>query len=253
MAASPGKSWISSKGCARPLPDTEDEETGERSGPRFYGRRHGRPLRAGRQDLLESLLPRLAIEKPERGSLDTGTLFPHPVDAIWLEIGFGAGEHLAWQAAHHPRIGFIGCEVFVNGIASLLDHVNRGGLDNVRIFPDDARLLFPYLADRSIAKVFVLFPDPWPKKGHIERRFIGPSNLDILSRLMNDGAELRLATDDPGLKEWMQEQMALRADFIPLSPPESEREDWPQTRYEIKARRQNREPLLLRFRRADRA
>jgi tRNA (guanine-N7-)-methyltransferase len=163
-------------------------------------------------------------------------------------VGFGGGEHLAWQAANHPDIGVIGGEVFLNGIASLLGHIDRQAINNVRIFAEDVRRLFPALPDACLQRVFVLFPDPWPKKRHADRRFVGQSNLDELARLMEDGAELRIATDDETYKEWAQTQMAARPDFENVTvDPLVKAEDWPATRYETKAREQGRQPIFLRY------
>ncbi len=174
-----------------------------------------------------------------------------PVSDFWLEVGFGGGEHLAAQAVAHPGIGIIGCEPFINGVAGLLDHVEREGLGNVRIFDDDARFLLDALPDASIGRCFVLFSDPWPKKRHWERRFIGPENLERLARVLKNGAELRLASDDPGLVTWMLDQTwhhpafawtAQRADDWRIRPS-----DWPATRYEEKAVAAGRRPVFLRF------
>lgn len=195
------------------------------------------------------MLPRLSIVLPGAGqSIDPAALFAVPVRAVWLEVGFGGGEHLAWQAAHHPDTGLIGCEVFLNGIASLLGHIQRDGLENVRIFPEDARLLFPFLPDGCLERVFVLFPDPWPKKRHAERRFIGPANLGQLARLLIPGGELRVATDDPVYKAWVAEQMGHCEAFADATgDPAAKGEDWPTTRYEAKARQEGREPIFLRY------
>lgn len=224
-------------------------EAGSR--PRFFGRRKGKPLRQTGQELVETLLPSLAIPEPASGEpLDPATLFTHSPRAIWLEVGFGGGEHLAWQAAENPDVGLIGGEVFLNGIASLLGHLDRGGQQNVRIFPEDVRRLFPAMPDACLERVFVLFPDPWPKKRHAERRFIGPANLDQLARLMKDGAELRIGTDDAVYKEWAPEQMALRPEFENITDdPSVKPADWPLTRYEAKAIEQGRQPIYLRYRR----
>jgi len=222
--------------------------------PTFYGRRHGRKLRPGRRTLLDERLPRLAVTLPATGEeLDLARLFGAPPPALWLEIGFGAGEHLAAQAASHPGIAFIGAEVFVNGIASLLDHLDRRGLSNVRLFPDDARLLLPALPAASLDRVFLLFPDPWPKHRHAARRFVCRANLDRLARLMRPGAELRIASDDPGHIAWALGQalahpafawLARSADDWRHPPP-----DWAATRYEGKALAAGRRPAYLRFRR----
>jgi tRNA (guanine-N7-)-methyltransferase len=215
-------------------------------------------LRQGRRRLAESLLPRIAITLPEEGLLDPLTLFPAPParpEAVWLEIGFGAGEHLAQQAEQHPGLGFIGCEVFENGIARLLGDIAHRELANIRIFADDARLLVDCLVPASIARVFILFPDPWPKERHHKRRLVAPATLDRLAWVMQPGAELRLATDDPGYLVWMLEHVTAHPEFEWLArtpadwrarPP-----DWPATRYEEKARAagplSGRAPVFLRF------
>ena len=218
---------------------------------RVYGRRRGRPLRQGRRVLAESLLPRIAIILPDRGPLDPKRLFPASPQAVWLEIGFGAGEHLAAQAVAHPEVGLIGCEVFENGIARLLGEIAHQGLDNVRILADDARLLLDRLRPGSLGRVFILFPDPWPKARHHKRRLIAPATLDRLAHVMQPGAELRLATDDPGYLDWMLEHVTARPDFIwTARTPADWRErppDWPATRYEEKARAAGRIPAFLRF------
>lgn len=217
----------------------------------LYGRRRGRPLRPGRQRLTENLLPRVAITLPERGSLEPRTLFPAACQAVWLEIGFGGGEHLAEQAARHPDIGFIGCEVFQNGIARLVGEIARRELGNIRIFDDDARLLLDRLMPASIGRVFILFPDPWPKQRHHKRRLVAPATLERLAVVMQPGAELRLATDDRDYLVWMLEHTTAHQDFAWLARrPADWRErpaDWPATRYEEKARAAGRLPAFLRF------
>jgi tRNA (guanine-N7-)-methyltransferase len=210
---------------------------------RFYGRRKGRPLRARKRGLMETLLPRLRIDLPLPA--DPRALFPFRPEALWLEIGFGGGEHLAVQAARHPQTGFIGCEPFLNGIAGLLDPVERDKLNNVRIFPDDARLLLDVLPVGAVMRTFILFPDPWPKARHAGRRFINPENLARLARVMKPGAELRLATDDAQLKEWMAEQLAASKDFALVVQSPNPPVDWVPTRYEQKARAAGRQPLYF--------
>ena len=167
----------------------------------LYGRRRGRRLRAGQQELLE----RAAAEAPDRAAR-TGragsTLrlcFAHAPARSGSRSASAAGEHLAWQAARHPEIGFIGAELFLNGVAGLLGHLARAGIGNVRIHPDDARPLLKALADRSIGRAFLLFPDPWPKARHARRRFVSPETLAALARILKPGAELRIASDDPRL------------------------------------------------------
>ncbi len=206
-------------------------------------------MRTNAQTLIDSLLPRIAIAAPAAGTaLDPCVLFPRPMREFWLEIGFGGGEHLAAQAAAHRDVGLIGSEVFLNGVAALLGYVQREQLDNVRVFAEDVRHLFPALPDACFAKVFVLFPDPWPKKRHAERRFIGPANLPTLARLMPEGAELRVATDEPTYKEWAQEQLEASPHFVTATPDPTRRPaEWPQTRYEQKAVREGRQSIYLRY------
>ncbi len=223
----------------------------------LYGRRRGRPLRTGRQTLVETLLPQLRIEPPAAGEgIDPFTLFPSRPAAVWLEIGFGGGEHLAAQAAAHPEIGVIGCEPYLNGVGNLLQHVDAAGLTNVRILMDDARLLLAALPDASLDRVFILFPDPWPKVRHHRRRMVSPWVLDQLGRVMRDGAELRLATDHVDYGRWMLAHSLAAPDFVWLAERAADwlvrPADWPETRYEAKARNQGRSSLYFRFRRLPR-
>lgn len=170
---------------------------------RSFGRKRGKKLRPGREALVADLLPRLRVLPPVGGrTLNPVTLFPHAVDDLWLEIGFGGGEHLAAQARTHPRIGFIGGEPFVNGVAALLTTVSAENLTNIRIIDDDIRPLLEALPDASVGRVFILFPDPWPKRRHHNRRLISPATLDLLARVMKDGAELRFASDHMDYVRW---------------------------------------------------
>lgn len=234
----------------------------------MHGRRHGRRLRSGQKTLLRDLLPRLAVSLPPGGGyLDPGALFPPLAGGdrrpVWLEVGFGAGEHLAWQAGAHPDVGLLGAEVFVNGIAQLLRRVHDQGGDGagpaaVRIFQGDARDLLDAVPAASIDRVFILFPDPWPKARHHKRRLIQPETLEHLARIMRDEVELRLATDDMSYARWMLEALTAHADFLWLADgPEDWRQrpdDWPPTRYQAKAEAAGRRPVYLRFaRRARRA
>lgn len=223
----------------------------------YYGRRKGRPLRRQRSDLMESLLPRLRLDVAFGRPLDVAGLFDRPMGDLWFEVGFGGGEHLAAQADAHRDTGFIGCEPFVNGVAGLLQQIQSLELENVRIVPDDARPVLDALPDASIGRCFVLFADPWPKLRHAFRRFIGPDNLPRLSRVMKDGAELRLATDDWQLGRWMLEHTWRHPDFQWLAEGPADWRvrpaDWPPTRYEQKALEAGRKPIYLRFRRRPRA
>ena len=222
---------------------------------RVYGRRLGHRLRPGRQALLERALPRLRLDLPddERARIDPTGLFPAPVRALWLEIGFGGGEHLAHQVRADPGVGVIGCEPFVQGVAGLLRHLEADGTaDRVRIFPDDARLLIERLPDACIGRLFALFPDPWPKKRHHKRRLIEAGTLAAFARILEDGAEFRWASDDRGYVDWTLEHVAANGAFVRSDanlPGETRARptDWLETRYERKARAAGRAPVFLRF------
>lgn len=221
-----------------------------------YGRRQGHRLSAFQQGLVDTLLPEISVPlknfKP--GALDPRTLFPKPVEDVWLEIGFGKGEHLAAQAKAHPGVGVIGCEPYRNGVAGLLVRIKGENLANVRIHPDDGRHVLAALAARSIGRVFLLHPDPWPKKRHAKRRFVSPENLDALSRVMKPGAELRISSDHPAMVAWTLARMEARADFRWTA--ESAKEwttppaDWPDTRFAAKARGRREAPVYLVFKKA---
>jgi len=222
------------------------EEGGDKSCvPRrrkLHGRHKGPKLSAHQAALLESLLPRLKACVQENA--DPAACFGGDVDDVWLEVGFGAGEQLLWQAEHHPKIGIIGADPYESGVAKLLSKLHametrEDLLGRIRIHTGDAREIIDILPDVSIGRVFVLFPDPWPKTRHHKRRFIQMDTLDALARVMKPGAELRFASDDPGYVAWTLEHVAAHEAFTwPaqrsadwLSRPE----DWPSTRYERKA------------------
>jgi tRNA (guanine-N7-)-methyltransferase len=248
-------------GAATPLPgDASRNPTGSHRDhrERLYGRRKGRKLRAGQQDRVDRILPALSIPTPAEGSLlDPHALFARPVDDVWLEIGFGGGEHLAAQATAHPQVGLIGCEVFETGIATLLREVEMRALDNVRIWPEDARRLLAHLPDASLARIFLLFPDPWPKVRHAQRRFVCRENLDALARVLRDGGELRIASDDAGYIAWSLMHLRRQPDFAWTARrpqhwqarPAGAQDPWPETRYEAKALAAGRKPAYLRLHR----
>ncbi len=170
---------------------------------------------------------------------------------MWLEIGFGGGEHLAWQAEQNRDTGFIGCEPFLNGTAKLLSAIEDLRLANVRIHDGDARLLLESLADSSVDRVFLLYPDPWPKTRHHKRRFVNKWALDELHRIMTPGAELRVASDIADYVRWTLREVRRHGGFTwcAETPDDWRRrpDDWPQTRYEQKALAAGRTPSYLRF------
>ena len=180
-------------------------------------------------------------------------LFDRPVNACWLEIGFGGGEHLLWQAARYPDVGFIACEPFIDGVVKVVDGAVTSGLDNIRIHADDARDVLPWLREASIERAFILFPDPWPKVRHHKRRLVEPRFLTALARVMAPGAELRLATDIDDYARQMLLAAKPEGSFAwQARSPADWRErpaDWPETRYEQKAIREGRKRYFLRFRR----
>lgn len=218
---------------------------------RLYGRRRGRPLRTGQRALFETLLPRLRFALPEDGAaFGPRRLFGDGMREIWLEIGFGGGEHLAFQAEANPDCGIIGSEVFEPGIARLLSAIETRRLRNVRLFMDDARLLMAALAPQSLGRAFILFPDPWPKERHKKRRIVSRETLDHLAAALRDGGELRIATDVLDYAEWIAERLAAHDAFERLGA-EPRPLDWPPTKYELKAK-EGRAADLFRYRRRPR-
>jgi len=187
---------------------------------------------------METLLPQLEIKLPETGMVEPSALFAQK-KPIWFEIGYGGGEHLAHQAALHPEANFIGCETYVDGIASMLSHINEAKLNNIRLFTEDARLLMERLPDASLSRVFILYPDPWPKTRHHKRRIVSKEFLDDLARLMMNRAQLRLATDYADYATWMIERLLPHPAFEWTAKTCDDWlnpwTDWISTRYEQKA------------------
>lgn len=208
---------------------------------RFFGRRKGNKLSARKQQLMDHLLPTLMVplDGVAQHQLDAKSLFKTPVKKIWFEIGFGKGEHMSWQAQRHSDVGMIGCEPFLNGVAGLLTDIDEEKIDNIRIYSDDARHVMQALPTASVDRVFLLQPDPWPKKKHARRRFVNPYNLDEIARILVDGGEFRISTDHPIYREWVNLQMSERDDFAwTAEGPQDWRDrpdDWPATRYVEKA------------------
>ena len=202
--------------------------------------------------MLETLLPKLTLSL-EAGR-DARAYFAEPrVADVWLEIGFGGGEHLLWQAEAHPNVGIIGAEPYISGVAKLLSKLagRADRTDNIRLYAEDARDIIDALPEASIGRVFVLFPDPWPKTRHHKRRFIQMAMLDQLARIMKAGAEIRFATDDAGYLVWALERLAAHSSFAWLAQTSADWRmrpaDWPQTRYEAKAIRGGSACIYLRF------
>jgi len=215
---------------------------------RLYGRRQGHKLRTGQAALVEDLLPRVSL--PEAGPLDAPTLFGDACP-LHLEIGFGAGEHLAGQALAHPDHGFIGCEPFLNGMVGALNHIDSQGLTNIRLHMGDALDVLARLPDASLERVYLLHPDPWPKARHAKRRMMNPGPLDLIAAKLKPGGEFRFGTDHPIYVRWAMMQMNARCDFSWTAQSAHDfltrPDDWPETRYERKARRLGHEVWYFRY------
>jgi len=224
----------------------------------FYGRRFGKSLHPAQKGYLETDLGALSVpnvgwdQNPERCKISPNTLFPN-ADEVFLEIGFGGGEHMVHQAALNPNIGFIGCEPYINGVAMLLGKIRKAGVENIAIHPGDVRDLFDVLPDASVARAYLLYPDPWPKSRHHRRRFVTPEFLDPLADALAPGSIFRVATDIDDYVRQTLDQMDKHPAFEWLA--ETARDwrkpwdDWLPTRYEIKALREGRTPCYLTYRR----
>ena len=215
---------------------------------RLYGRRQGHKLRAGQAALVEEWLPRLSV--PDAGPLDARTLFGDD-RPLQVEIGFGSGEHLAAQAEAQPERGLIGCEPFLNGVVGALGHIRERNLTNVRLHMGDALSVLERLPDASLDCVYLLHPDPWPKARHAKRRMVNPGPLVLIAAKLKPGGEFRLGTDDPTYCRWSMMVMNGRSDFEWLAKTPRDfldrSADWPETRYERKARRQGHEVWYFRY------
>jgi tRNA (guanine-N7-)-methyltransferase len=219
----------------------------------FFGRRKGHPLRAHHAALYETLLPQLALDLSKPAPGNVRTLFPGPVDDVRLEIGFGGAEHLIAQALGNPRTGFIGSEPFVNGMAKALAAIEKHQLQNIRLSAGDATHLIAWLPAASLARIDILYPDPWPKRRHWKRRFLQDESLAALARILTAGGELRFATDIPGYASWVLARV-LRSSHFEWEAEQANdwRTPWTDfvsTRYEAKAKREGRTPAYFRFRR----
>lgn len=219
----------------------------------FYGRIHGKTLRAQQKADLETGLAALSLrgvtreENPDRATLDLGFAGGRP---LWLEVGFGGGEHLVHMAGKNPGIFLIGCEPFVNGVAMLLGKLRDGRIGNVAIHPGDVRDLFDVLPEGCLTKVFLNYPDPWPKARHHRRRFVTPGYLALLARVLQPGAEFRVATDIPDyVRQTLEEVPPAGFALVAQGGLGEHWPDWLSTRYEQKALREGRQPHYLTFRR----
>lgn len=273
MADFPGKRPILSKICVK---SSADGSGGKATGSHrvLHGRRKGRALGCEQAQAWEEVLPRVAIDlntplpeasllpssPRERGVKEEGNakenppLFSVPVTRCIFEIGFGDGGHLAEMMAQEPESGFIGAEPFRNGIANFLKKIKDGPLDRIRVWTEDAMILADALTPESLDAIYILNPDPWPKKRHIKRRLVNPENLDRLARILKPGGQLIMTTDHDALAEWMVTQASLHRAFVwtaekaddwRMPPP-----GWIETRYEKKGRAAGRKQSYLIFERS---
>lgn len=261
MVASPGKRRTLPTRSRPKSADTEGAASIAEATPEpilrrrhVYGRTKGKTLKPRQSKLMETLLPQISVPLDQE-HIDLKQLFGKR-DEFWLEVGFGGGEHLVWQAERLPQVGIIGCEPFQNGVAQLVSKVAETGLPNIRIHPDDARLVLERLGPGSLSRIFVLYPDPWPKLRHNKRRFVNEDTLALMAIALKPGGQFRFASDIPAYVDWVlkmverhnrksairfEETLHGRADRAEKPA------DWPGTRYEEKALAAGRAPAYLDF------
>ncbi|MDF3415738.1 tRNA (guanosine(46)-N7)-methyltransferase TrmB [Sulfitobacter sp. M57] len=222
----------------------------------FYGRLKGKTLKPAQRGYLAEDLEGLSPgpvsweENPQRTPLDLDALFDGR--PVWLEVGFGGGEHMVHQAASNPGVGIIGCEPYINGVAMLLGKIRKAGVDNVAVYPNDVRDMFEVLPEASIDRAFLLYPDPWPKARHHRRRFVTEEHLVPLARALKPGSIFRVATDiEDYVRQALEEVPKFGFEWLAERPGDwrTPWDDWISTRYEQKALREGRVPHYLTFRR----
>ncbi|WP_144186583.1 tRNA (guanine(46)-N(7))-methyltransferase TrmB [Elioraea rosea] len=228
-------------------PPARSKKIDRKPAERLYGRRRGHALRPRQERLLSEALPRMAF--PLERASEAAAAFAVPVRSVWLEVGFGGGEHAEAIAAANPDIGLIAAEVFENGVGSLLSRLVPEGEEalaplppNLRLWTADARRLIAALPDGALGRLYLMFPDPWPKARHARRRFVHPATLGEVARVLSPGAEWRLASDDPTYQNWVAETLGAQALFEIASVADARPDGWPPTRYEAKALREGRRP-----------
>ncbi|MEI8145093.1 MAG: tRNA (guanosine(46)-N7)-methyltransferase TrmB [Alphaproteobacteria bacterium] len=217
----------------------------------FFGRRKGKGMKPRQADKLTTLLPRLQVDLTR--PCDLATLFPRPLDGLVLEIGFGGGEHLVREALAHPRLGFLGVEPFVNGMAKMLTAIDDHSIDTVRLSTTDATEVLSWLPESSVDIVYLLYPDPWPKTRHHKRRFVQDATVEALARVLKPGGEFRFASDIDHYSAWTLARLMRSCDFTFTAQTAADWRTpwagWQSTRYEAKAFREGRKATYLTFRR----
>jgi tRNA (guanine-N7-)-methyltransferase len=221
----------------------------------FFGRRKGHKLRSHQADLIEHLLPRLSLDIGRASPPDLAGLFERPLDDVRLEIGFGGGEHLIAEARAFPDVGFIGCEPYVNGMAKILAQIEAHDVGNIRLFAGDAAELLAWAPPRSLARIDLIHPDPWPKRRHWKRRFVQDATVAAMARVLKPHGEFRFVSDIADYCAWTLAHLARSADFTWTAECAADwRRPWTgytMTRYGRKAEREGRHAAYLRFRRID--
>lgn len=235
-------------------PTSSHRQNAEHGQGSFFGRRKGHKLRNHQADLIENLLPHLALDLDRADASDPGALFQAPVDEMRLEIGFGGGEHLIAEALAFPRTGFIGCEPYVNGMAKILAQIEAHNIANIRLFAGDAAELLAWAQPSSFARIDLIHPDPWPKRRHWKRRFVQDATIAAMSRILKQNGEFRFVCDIDDYCAWTLMHMQRSADFIWTAERADDwRLPWPNytmTRYGRKADREGRKAAYLIFRHA---
>lgn len=227
----------------------DDKEGAQRA---FFGRRKGHALKPRQAALFDTLLPKLGLDLAKPAPAGLRTLFPQPVDEVRLEIGFGGAEHLIAQAQANPNVGYIGTDAFLNGVAKALVAIDAHKLDNIRLYYGDASALLDWLPAGSLARIDLLYPDPWPKRRHWKRRFVQDESLKRLARLLKSGGEFRFATDIPNYADYVLMRILRSPEFVWTAERADDwRKPWAgfvRTRYEAKAIREGRTPAYFIFR-----
>jgi tRNA (guanine-N7-)-methyltransferase len=233
--------------------DKSDQRHTDDAERAFFGRRKGHKLRQHQADLIENLLPHLALDIGGEAPLDANGIFDPPAQEARLEIGFGGGEHLTAEALAHPASGFIGCEPYVNGMAKILAQIEAHNIGNIRLFAGDAAELLAWLPQGSLSRIDLIHPDPWPKRRHWKRRFVQDKTIAAMARIIKRGGEFRFVSDIDDYCGWTLSHLARSPDFLWTAERADDfRLPWDgytMTRYGRKAEREGRKATYLRFRR----
>jgi len=237
---------------APPSASSDDGASGHAHGS-FFGRRKGHRLRPHQADLIQHLLPRLALDIARPPPSDLADLFGPRADEVNLEIGFGGGEHLIAEALAFPNQGFVGCEPYINGMAKILTQIEAHSITNIRLFAGDASELLAWMPACSLKRIDLIHPDPWPKRRHWKRRFVQDASVAAIARIVRPGGEFRFASDIPDYVAWTLMRLTRSPDFTWTAEQADDwRRPWPGfggTRYEAKAKREGRVPCYLIFKR----